>query len=127
MASVTLIIAPYVIFSVVNITNVIIICHIETPINYRIAVPDGSDFSVISPFREVYHVEGTGKAPFSGGERAVTGQGRGTIYSVFSAADTATFYVERPLRAVGAEADPELVFFGSAKRGRRIIARELQI
>ena len=46
------------------------------------AIPARSDFYVIPQFPEVYHGERISKAPFSGGERAVTGQGRDTTYSV---------------------------------------------
>lgn len=53
-----------------------------TPLNYRTAVPAGSDFSLLAKFPEVYHGQGISKAAFSGGERAVTGQGRDTTYSV---------------------------------------------
>lgn len=53
-----------------------------TPLNYRTAVPAGSDFSVISRFPEVYHGEAITTPPFSGGERPVTGPGRDTTYSV---------------------------------------------
>ena len=56
--------------------------HTATPLNYRTAVPYGSDFSRFTKFPEVYHGERISKAPFSGGERAVTGQGRDTTYSV---------------------------------------------
>ncbi len=55
-----------------------------TPLNYRAAVPSGSNFSLITKFPEVYHGQGISKAGFSGGEREVTGQGRNTIYSVKS-------------------------------------------
>jgi hypothetical protein len=58
---------------------------IATLLNYRMTVPVRSDFSVISPFPEVYHGQGISKAAFSGGEQAVTGQGRNTTYSaIFS-------------------------------------------
>lgn len=55
-----------------------------TPLNYRAAVPSGSDFSRFTKFTEVYHGQGISKAAFSGGERPVTGQGRDTTYSVKS-------------------------------------------
>ena len=53
-----------------------------TPLNYRTAVPVGSDFSHFMKFPEVYHGQGISKAAFSGSERAVTGQGRDTTSSV---------------------------------------------
>ncbi|SSL51565.1 Uncharacterised protein [Klebsiella pneumoniae] len=55
-----------------------------TLLNYRAAVPSGSNFSLITKFPEVYHGQGISKAGFSGGEREVTGQGRNTTYSVKS-------------------------------------------
>ncbi len=58
--------------------------EIVTLLNYRMAVPVRSDFSRFTKFPEVYHGERISKAPFSGGERAVTGQGRDTTYSVIS-------------------------------------------
>ena len=42
----------------------------------------GSDFYVIPQFPEVYHAHEITTAPFQGGERPVTGQGRGTTYMV---------------------------------------------
>nr|ADD63392.1 hypothetical protein pKF94-022 [Klebsiella pneumoniae]QIS31937.1 hypothetical protein [Klebsiella pneumoniae] len=56
--------------------------HTATPLNYRTAVPSGSDFSRFTKFPEVYHGERISKAAFSGGERPVAGQGRDTTYSV---------------------------------------------
>ncbi|CAM4347488.1 hypothetical protein PLGE761_23410 [Pluralibacter gergoviae] len=53
-----------------------------TPLNYRTAVPVRSDFPAYHNFPEVYHGHGITTAPFYGGERPVTGQGRNTIYSV---------------------------------------------
>lgn len=53
-----------------------------TALNYRTAVSAGSDFSRLMKFPEVYHAHGITTAPFQGGERPVTGQGRDTIYSV---------------------------------------------
>lgn len=44
-------------------------------LNYRKAVPVRSDFYSITQFPEVYHVHGITTPPFSGSERAVTGQG----------------------------------------------------
>lgn len=41
-----------------------------------------SDFLAYHNFPEVYHAHGISKAAFSGGERAVAGQGRDTTYSV---------------------------------------------
>jgi hypothetical protein len=58
----------------------IISSHIATPLNYRMAVPAGSDFLHIYRFPEVYHGQGITTLPFSGGERAVTGQGINTTY-----------------------------------------------
>nr|AVX49925.1 hypothetical protein [Escherichia coli] len=48
------------------------------------AVPVRSDFLSYHNFPEVYHGQGISKAPFSGVERAVTGQGVNTTYSVTS-------------------------------------------
>lgn len=84
-----------------------------TALNYRTAVSAGSDFSRLMKFPEVYHAHGITTPPFSGGERPVTGQGRDTIYSVTVSGNTATSCVAGPLRAGGAEADPEQPFFGS--------------
>ncbi|CCI78760.1 unnamed protein product [Klebsiella pneumoniae subsp. rhinoscleromatis SB3432] len=55
---------------------------INTQCNYRTAVPSGSDFSRLEKFPEVYHGQGITTQPFSGGERAVTGEGMDTTYSV---------------------------------------------
>lgn len=55
-----------------------------TLLNYRTAAPVRSDFFAITQFPEVYHGQGISKAPFSGVERAVTGQGVNTTYSVTS-------------------------------------------
>jgi len=55
-----------------------------TRLNYRMAVSGGSDFLAYHNFPEVYHGQGTSKAAFSGGERAVTGQESDTTYSVIS-------------------------------------------
>lgn len=56
----------------------------------------------------------------------VSGRPRGkavTQHIALLAADhTATSCVRRPLRAGAGEEDPELTFFGSQKRGRRICA-----
>ncbi|KEF64369.1 hypothetical protein Y969_26145 (plasmid) [Klebsiella pneumoniae 160_1080] len=60
----------------------IITILIATPLNYRTAVPSGSDFSRFTKFPEVYHGERITTAPFQGGERPVTGQGRDTTSSV---------------------------------------------
>ncbi|BDA96855.1 hypothetical protein E5AUHO_44440 [Citrobacter freundii] len=56
--------------------------HIDTSLNYLTAALAGSDFYVIPQFPEVYHAHGITTAPFQGGERPVTGQGRGTTYMV---------------------------------------------
>lgn len=53
------------IFSSVNVTCLIIISHIATILNYRMAVPAGSDFLAYHYFPEVYHGEGINKAAFS--------------------------------------------------------------
>jgi hypothetical protein len=44
------------------------------------AVPVRSDFLAYHRFPEVYHGQGITTPPFSGGERAVAGQGINTIY-----------------------------------------------
>ncbi|AYL49952.1 hypothetical protein CUC46_23935 (plasmid) [Citrobacter freundii] len=54
--------------------------HIATPLNYRMTVYGRSDFLAYHNFPEVYHAEGISKAPFYGGERAVTGKGSNTTY-----------------------------------------------
>ena len=69
-------------FHAVIILMLIIISHITTELNYRMAVPSGSDFYRYAKFPEVYHGQGISKAAFSGGERPVAGQGRDTTYSV---------------------------------------------
>nr|QQM12678.1 hypothetical protein [Klebsiella pneumoniae] len=56
--------------------------HTATQLNYLTAALAGSDFYVIPQFPEVYHAHGITTAPFQGGERPVTGQGRGTTYMV---------------------------------------------
>lgn len=53
-----------------------------TPLNYRMTVSGRSDFPAYNNFPEVYYAHGISKAAFSGGEQAVTGQGRDTTYSV---------------------------------------------
>ncbi len=90
-----------------------------TPLNYRTAVPSGSNFSLITKFPEVYHGQGISKAGFSGGERAVAGQGSDTTYSAYFADDTATSCVMGPQSAGGSAGDPELPFFGSQRKKRR--------
>lgn len=72
------------IFSSMNVIYPIIINHITTLLNYRMAVPVGSYFLAYNIFPEVYQAHWTSKAPFSGGERAVAGQGENTTYSVTS-------------------------------------------
>ncbi|OLP11807.1 hypothetical protein AGG97_20245 [Klebsiella michiganensis] len=64
------------------VTHLTIIRNTVTPLNYRTAVSSGSDFSRLDKFPEVYHGQGISKAPFYGGERAVTGQVRNTTYMV---------------------------------------------
>lgn len=64
------------------ITSLIITTHIATHVNYRMAVPGGSDFLAYLNFPEVYHAHEITTPPFYGGERAVAGQGRNTTYSV---------------------------------------------
>jgi hypothetical protein len=58
----------------------------KQPYSHAVKLPDGrsvgSDFSRFMKFPEVYHGQGISKAAFSGGEQAVTGQGRDTTYSV---------------------------------------------
>ncbi|MBE0159082.1 hypothetical protein FOT91_28335 [Klebsiella michiganensis] len=56
--------------------------HTATPLNYRTAVPSGSDFSRITKFPEVYHAHGIIILLFSGAARRVMGQGRNTTSSV---------------------------------------------
>lgn len=60
----------------------IISSHITILLNYRAAVPAGSDFSRIAKFSEVYHGQRISKALISGGEQAVREQGRDTTYRV---------------------------------------------
>ncbi len=81
-----------------------------TALNYRTAVSAGSDFSRLMKFPEVYHAHGITTPPFSGGERPVTGQGGTQYIASLSAGNTATSCVAGPLRAGGAEADPEQPF-----------------
>ncbi|BAS43857.1 hypothetical protein KOJKO3_p1.219 (plasmid) [Klebsiella oxytoca] len=69
-------------FTYTIITREITSSHTATPLNYRTAVPVGSDFSHFMKFPEVYYGQGISKAAFSGGEQAVAGQGRDTTYSV---------------------------------------------
>ena len=71
-------------YPIVIITCIVTSKHIATTLNYRTPVPVGSYFSVLEKFQEVYHGHGISKARISGGEQAVTGQGRDTIYSVVS-------------------------------------------
>lgn len=67
--------------------------------------------------------QGTGKAPFSGGERAVTGQG-GTQHIASLAADnTAASCVIGLQRAVGTDGDPELPVFGTEATRKDTIDR----
>lgn len=90
-----------------------------TPLNYRMTVSGRSDFPTYNNFPEVYHAHGISKAAFSGGERAVTGEGRDTTYSVKEANNTAAYCVSWPLSAGRAPADPEQTIFGSARRETR--------
>lgn len=53
-----------------------------TELNYRTAVPAGSEFSVINNFPEVYHGQEVSEPLFSAAARRATGQGRNTTYSV---------------------------------------------
>jgi hypothetical protein len=71
-----------------------------TPLNYRMAVSGRSDFPAYNNFPEVYHAHGISKAPFSGGERAVTGRG-GTQHIASSQLRTPLHLVSGPLRAGG--------------------------
>lgn len=80
------------------------------------AIPARSDFYVIPQFPEVYHGQGITTQPFSGGERAVTGQGRDTTYRVTVSWKTATSCVAGPLLAGGVRRDPELGVFGSQEK-----------
>lgn len=54
--------------------------HIETVLNYRMAVSARSDFSIILQFPEVYHAQRVSEALFSAAARRVTGQGESTTY-----------------------------------------------
>jgi hypothetical protein len=60
----------------------------KQPYSHAVKLPDGRSVLIrlfaFTKFPEVYHGQGISKAPFSGGERAVTGQGRDTTYSVNS-------------------------------------------
>ncbi|EPL5088593.1 hypothetical protein L8T36_005455, partial [Klebsiella pneumoniae] len=58
----------------------ITIIHTVTLLNYQTTVPVGSDFPRFTKFPEVYHAHEITTPPFSGGARAVTGQGRNTTY-----------------------------------------------
>lgn len=86
-----------------------------TPLNYRMTVSGRSDFPAYHNFPEVYHGQGISKAGFSGGEGAVTGQGRDTAYSAKVAYNTATSCVFSALSAGDAKEDPKLPFFGSER------------
>lgn len=86
------------------------------------AIPARSDFYVIRQFPEVYHGQEVSEALFSAAARRVTGQGRDTTSSVIISWNTATSCGAGPLRAGGAEEDPEHAFFGSTERRRGIIA-----
>jgi hypothetical protein len=81
--------------------------------NYRFTIPLGSDLLFYSQFPEVYHAHGITTPPFSGGERAVTGQGVNTIYRRKSSLTSGTSCVFVQMRAGGCKEDPELPFFGS--------------
>lgn len=81
-----------------------------------------SDFPAYHNLPEVYHGHGISKAVFSAPEDRVTGQRRDTTYSVMVSWNTATSCVAWPLRAGGAEADPELTEIGSEVERRRICA-----
>ncbi|HBY4558972.1 TPA: hypothetical protein MIU43_19245 [Klebsiella pneumoniae] len=59
-----------------------IIRHITTLLNYRTALPAGSDFSVINNFPEVYHDQEVSEPLFSAAARRATGKGGNTAYSV---------------------------------------------
>lgn len=78
------------------------------------AVPVRSDYSRLAKFPEVYYGQVTSKAPFFGGERAVTGRGSTQHIASLSADKTATSCVDGPRRAGGVRGDPELPFFGSS-------------
>lgn len=82
------------------------------------AIPARSDFYVIPQFPEVYHGQEVSEALFSAAARRVTGQGSDTTYSAYFADDAAISCVAGPLRAGGAEADPEQPFFGSDREKR---------
>jgi len=49
--------------------------HTATQINYRKAVPAGSDFPAYHNFPEVYHGQGITAPPFSGGSGRSRGRG----------------------------------------------------
>ena len=76
---------PQLIFPAVNITGMIISNHITTTINYRMAIPVGSEFLAYNNFPEVYHGEGISKAAMFASARRIAGQGRDTICSTMAA------------------------------------------
>lgn len=73
--------------------------QIATSLNYRAAVSVRSDFFDISTFPEVWHAHGITSPPFSGGERAGTGQGINTIYRRKTSLLSGTYCVSALLRA----------------------------
>ena len=82
-----------------------------------------SDFYAIAQFPEVYHGQGISKAGFSGGEGAVTGQGRETAYSAKVAYNTATSCVFSALSAGDAKEDPKPPEIGSEEIQERYNAK----
>jgi len=98
-----------VIFTVWKISYIIISSHTATKINYRMAVPAGSDFYGIAQFPEVYHARGITTPAFYGGERAVTGQEGNTIYRRKISWRSGTCCVCWPQHPGGRNEDPELV------------------
>ena len=85
-----------------------------TPLNYRMTVSGRSDFLAYHNFPEVYHGHGITTAPFYGGERPVTGQGRDTTYSVTVSWKQRYILCQWVAARQRGHGDPELVFFGSA-------------
>jgi uncharacterized Fe-S cluster protein YjdI len=70
----------------------------------------------------VFHAHGITTPPFSGGERAVAGEGSDTTYSVNPSCEHSYNCVRGPMRAGGADGDPELGVVGSQESKSEIIA-----
>jgi len=67
----------------------------------------------------VYHGEEISKAPISGGEQAVTGQGNNTTYMRKRSRLSSTCCVYVPLNGVGKKEDPFLTEIGSVEKQRQ--------